>query len=89
MDLFRYPAFGPLDRYLREMLHQLPREAGADTSVDHHMNLRELGSALGLAPETVCRALGDLKAEGIIESGPGSVRVCDVRALRLRARMSH
>jgi hypothetical protein len=24
LDLFRYPAFGPVDRYFREMLHQLP-----------------------------------------------------------------
>lgn len=24
MDLFRYPGFGPPDRYLKEMLHQLP-----------------------------------------------------------------
>ena len=24
MDLFRYPGFGPFDRYLREILHQLP-----------------------------------------------------------------
>jgi hypothetical protein len=24
MDLFHYPAFGPIDRYLREMLHQAP-----------------------------------------------------------------
>ncbi|MFH1739705.1 MAG: DUF4838 domain-containing protein [bacterium] len=24
MDLFRYPGFGPIDRYLREILHQLP-----------------------------------------------------------------
>ncbi len=26
MDLFRYPAFGEYDRYLREMLHRLPRQ---------------------------------------------------------------
>ncbi len=26
MDLFRYPAFGPTSGYLREMLHQLPRQ---------------------------------------------------------------
>ncbi|GMW00818.1 MAG: hypothetical protein AMXMBFR84_19550 [Candidatus Hydrogenedentota bacterium] len=24
MDLFRFPAFGPMDRYLREIVHQLP-----------------------------------------------------------------
>ncbi len=26
MDLFRYPGFGPYDRYLKEILHQLPPE---------------------------------------------------------------
>ena len=26
MDLFRYPAFGEYDRYLREILHRLPRQ---------------------------------------------------------------
>lgn len=26
MDLFRYPGFGPFDRYLKEILHQLPPE---------------------------------------------------------------
>lgn len=26
MDLFRYPGFGPFDRYLNEILHELPRQ---------------------------------------------------------------
>ncbi|MFH1741263.1 MAG: DUF4838 domain-containing protein, partial [bacterium] len=26
IDLFHYPAFGPIDRYVREILHQLPSE---------------------------------------------------------------
>jgi CRP-like cAMP-binding protein len=68
------------------LLYRLDRAEDGSRDVMHHLSLRELGASLGLAPETVCRALSDLKAEGVIEPLPGGVRVLDAVALRLRAR---
>jgi len=67
------------------LLHHLPADPARQPTVPWDMSLRELGSALGLAPESVCRALGVLRAEGILENGPGGVRIRDVSALRARA----
>lgn len=71
------------------LLQLLPEGPGAEPTVFHHLNLRELGGALGLAPETVCRALADLRSEGTIASGPGTVRVRDLPRLRRHARPGH
>jgi CRP-like cAMP-binding protein len=68
------------------LLHQLPAEPKGDPVVTHHLNLREMGAVLGLTPETVCRALSELKAKGILASHRGGARVRDLRGLRRNAR---
>jgi len=68
------------------LLHHLPRGGHGPADVTHDLSLRELGASLGLAPETVCRALSGLRAEGVIERRPRGVRVRDVARLRRYAR---
>jgi CRP-like cAMP-binding protein len=68
------------------LLHHLPAEPGPVPVVTHHLNLREMGAALGLTPETVCRALSDLRAEGILDGHPGGARIRDLPGLRRSAR---
>jgi CRP-like cAMP-binding protein len=46
------------------------------------LTLKELGGILGLAPETICRVLADLRSRGIVESIPSGVLVKDVDTLR-------
>jgi len=46
------------------------------------LTLREVGGLLGLAHETVCRVLADLKSRGVVESLPSGYRLQDVAALR-------
>lgn len=70
------------------LLHCLERgrcTGDEGTSVTHDLTLGDLGAVLGVSPETVCRSLGKLKSEGIIESGPSAIHVRDVSALRIRA----
>ena len=68
------------------LLHHLAAEPGPVPVVTHHLNLREMGAALGLTPETVCRALSDLKAARILDGHPGGARIRDLPALRRTAR---
>lgn len=72
------------ERLARFLLHHLPDDPGSPPTVPWDMSLRELGSALGLTPESVCRAVAALRAEGILANGPGGVRIRDVEALRTR-----
>lgn len=70
------------------LLHCLAQGAGAGdqgNSVAHDLTLGDLGAFLGVSPETVCRSLGKLKSEGIIESGPSAIHIRNVSALRRRA----
>ena len=46
------------------------------------LTLKELGGILGLAHETVCRILADLKSRGIVEGLPSGYRIQDVDSLR-------
>ncbi len=68
------------------LLHHLPAEPKGQPVVTHHLNLREIGAVLGLTPETVCRALSELKAEGVLARHPGGARIRDLRRLRRTAR---
>ena len=47
------------------------------------LTLKDLGGMLGLAPETICRVMADLRTRGIVEPLPSGVRIRDVDALRL------
>lgn len=50
--------------------------------IPNDLTLRQLGGLLGLAPETVCRALGQLRESGVVEVQPGRIRLCDRSALQ-------
>jgi CRP-like cAMP-binding protein len=43
--------------------------------------LSHIGDALGLATETVCRCLGELKRAGILAFGAGRLRILDIQGL--------
>ena len=67
------------------LLHELLRKEAKNHVVPHELTLRELGAVLGLTPETVCRTLGALRAERIIDVEPAVIPVRDVAALRRAA----
>ena len=52
-----------------------------DVSVAMPLMLAHIGDALGLAPETVCRCLGELKRAGILAFGAGRLEILDLRGL--------
>jgi CRP-like cAMP-binding protein len=65
------------------LLQNLPEGADANaTRVARDLTLRDLGGILGISAETVCRALADLRARGIVETGASGIRVLDAEALR-------
>ena len=65
------------------LLHQLPEDGeGEGFVVPNDLTLRDLGGALGLAPETVCRTFSTLRATEVIETHPAGIRVRDVTTLR-------
>jgi len=67
------------------LLHRLAGRPDAAT-VSNDLTLDELGGLLGLAPETVCRALAELRSRGVIETGKAQIEVRDVGELRRVAR---
>jgi CRP/FNR family transcriptional regulator, cyclic AMP receptor protein len=69
------------------LLHSLAGAETADRTVARDLTLRDLGGILGLSPETVCRTLGALRSRRIVEVLPAGIRVLDVPALRLFARL--
>ena len=46
------------------------------------LTLGDIGGLLGLARETVCRVLADLRAQRIVETGASGVKLLDLEALR-------
>lgn len=68
--------------YLLHCLAYGPGASDQENTVAHDLTLGDLGAMLGVSPETVCRSLGKLKAQGIIESGPSAIHIRNVRALR-------
>jgi len=71
--------------YLLHCLAHAPGAGDRGNCVAHDLTLGDLGAFLGVSPETVCRSLGKLKSEGIIESGPSAIHIRNVGALRRRA----
>jgi CRP/FNR family transcriptional regulator len=53
-----------------------------DLVVPDDLTLRDLGSVLGLSPETVCRTLSGFKASGTIEAVSSAFRIRDLADLR-------
>jgi len=49
--------------------------------VPHELTLRELGGILGLSPETVCRTIGALRTEGVIEVRADQILIREPDAL--------
>jgi CRP/FNR family transcriptional regulator len=50
--------------------------------IPNDLTLRQLGGLLGLAPETVCRAIKQLREDDILDVHPRSIRLKDRAALR-------
>ena len=72
------------------LLHSLEWNDDADerdTLVARDLTLTDLGSILGISPETACRALSKLKTNGVVETCPAGIQVRDVDRLRRAARL--
>lgn len=61
------------------------RDDGCGSVIPRELTLRELGAVLGLAPETVSRTLGVLRAERIINLESSAIVINDPAALRQAA----
>lgn len=72
---------GRLARYLFYRALQSGRPSPRGVTIDIGMPKGELALALGTVPETLSRAFGRLKDEGIIEVHGRSVTILDVRRL--------
>ncbi len=70
-----------LARYLFQRSLASGRPTPRGLEIDLGMPKGELALALGTVPETLSRALGKLKSDGIIEVDGGTVTVLDVRSL--------
>ncbi len=70
-----------LARYLFQRSLATGRPTPRGLRIDLGMPKGELALALGTVPETLSRALGKLKADGVIEVDGGTVTVLDVRSL--------
>jgi CRP/FNR family transcriptional regulator len=69
------------------LLHRLSlqRGGGSDCTVARDLTLHDLGGILGVSPETVCRALAQLKSRGLVETLSSGIRLRDVETLRQMA----
>ncbi|HEX9639574.1 MAG TPA: Crp/Fnr family transcriptional regulator [Acidobacteriota bacterium] len=68
------------------LLHRLAlQHDGGEDTVARDLTLSDLGGILGVSPETVCRALGELKSRRLVESVPLGIRVKNIDGLRLVA----
>jgi CRP-like cAMP-binding protein len=76
---------GASARVAAYLIHSLSGNGGGEGRriAARDLTLKEMGSILGLAPETVCRVLADLRSRGIVDSIPSGVLVKDVDTLRL------
>jgi CRP/FNR family transcriptional regulator len=72
--------------YLLYSLACNTEHGGDDHTVARDLTLGDLGAILGLSPETACRVLSSLKADGIVETRPAGILVRDVDSLRRMAR---
>lgn len=81
-------ALGARAKLAGYLLHELLENEGAASEelvLPRNLTLRELGALLGLAPETVCRALKSLETTATIETEPSVLRIRDLAALRRAA----
>jgi CRP/FNR family transcriptional regulator len=70
-----------LARYVFHRALQTGKPTSAGLEVDLGMKKGELAMALGTVPETLSRAFGKLKDDGLLEVHGSKVTVLDVRAL--------
>ncbi len=70
-----------LARFIFQRSLQVGRPVAGGLEVELGMKKGELAMALGTVPETLSRAFGKLKDDGILEVHGGKVTVHDVRAL--------
>ena len=67
------------------ILRNLLRLDGKSLAMPNELTHSEVGAILGLAPETICRTLNSLKANGIVDIRSGAIHVTDLYALRREA----
>lgn len=68
------------------LLNEVRRRGPASDSTPQDLTLAEYGAILGTSPETVCRALKDLRQRGVLETREGSIRILDEARLSRLAR---
>ena len=79
-------AVGARGRLAAWLLHEVKRRDPSGDSTPYDLTLAEYGAILGTAPETVCRALKDLRTRGIVEVSDGVLRLLDEARLSRIAR---
>ena len=66
--------------FVRSLCERLSRGCGPLQEVPLPMSREDMANYLGLAPETLSRALRRLRADRLIDVGPRSIRILDVHA---------
>lgn len=72
--------------YLLHSLASCGVEHDHESAVAGDLTLSDLGGILGVSPETVCRVLSSLRADGIVQMEPAGILVRDMERLRRMAR---
>jgi CRP/FNR family transcriptional regulator len=72
--------------YLLHSLACTEPDTGGPPQVAHDLTLKDLGGILGISPETACRVLSSLKAEGIVAQCADGIELRDVETLQRMAR---
>lgn len=67
---------------VEQVVHFLLNEAEERKRLTFDLAQRELASALGLSRQTVSRALGELRRQGIVDVGRRRIHILDLDALR-------
>jgi CRP/FNR family cyclic AMP-dependent transcriptional regulator len=76
--------FGSVRQRLIRHLLDLAGEtasAGGNPSLVARVSQQQLADAIGSVREVVARVLRELRSEGLVETGPGGIRLCDPAAL--------
>ena len=68
--------------FLLDLMHRLEQRRFSRTSMQLRMSRAEIGSLLGLAPETVSRTLSKLQIAGLLDVQQRAITVPDPAGLR-------
>lgn len=69
-------------RFLNSLLERMRQRLGNITEIPLAMTREDIANYLGLAPETLSRALAKLRSDGLIRVGLKSIEVLDQEAMR-------